>query len=133
MKRTVVGLLLFISAASTGLSVAGACQVKLGFFANGQYKDTTGLVPQCTSAFKKLAAQVKPTEYSEIYRTTPDIDGGLKVLKAAEMLVSHGWKKISMPSVGKSRMFGFQKGEKQIVISVRSETDDVLVVVVGDR
>ena len=133
MKRTVVGLLLFLSAAGAGLSVAGACPVRPGFFADGQYKDTTGLTPQCTPAFRKLAAQVKPTEYGEIYRTTPDMDGGLKVLKAAELLVSHGWKKVNMPNVGKSRMFGFQKGGKQIVISVRGGTDEVLVVVVGDR
>ena len=46
-------------------------------------------------------------------------------------MVSRGWKKFNLPSVGKNRGFGFQKSGKQIVISVRSETDDAPVV--GDR
>ncbi|MGY2892721.1 hypothetical protein [Deinococcus sp. UYEF24] len=126
MKRTVLAFLLLLSSTA-------ACPVKPGFFANGQYRDTTGLVPQCTPAFRKLAAQVKPTQYSEIYRITTDMEGGLKVLAAAELLVSNGWKKIDMPSVGTSRVFGFQKGGKQIVLTVRHETDSSLVVVTGDR
>ncbi|WP_407569053.1 hypothetical protein [Deinococcus altitudinis] len=125
MKRIVLALLL--------LSSAAACPVKPGFFANGQYRDTTGLTPQCTPAFRKLAAQVKPTEYSEIYRIDTDMEGGLKVLAAAQLLVSNGWRKVDMPGGGKSRAFGFEKGGKRIVITVRNETDYALVVVVADR
>jgi hypothetical protein len=61
------------------LPTAAACPIKAGYFANGQYQDTTGLTPLCTAQFKKIAKDVKPGEYGELYRTDLTAAGGFKV------------------------------------------------------
>ena len=130
MKLGFTGVAFLIS---VGLSIAAACPVKSGHVANGQFKDTTGLVPLCSAAFKKIAAEVKPGEYGEFYRTTLDLAGGLKVGKLSQLFSSNGWQKLSVPDNGKVKSFGFKKNGKQSVISVREGSDYVLVFLIGDK
>jgi len=73
-KKTIIIALLGVL-----LSTAAACPVRTGYVANGQFRNTTGLFPLCTAAFKKLATEVKEGEYEESYRTTFDLKGALAI------------------------------------------------------
>lgn len=127
MTRFVLPLTLLLT------TIALACPVKVGYIANGQFKNTTGLIPLCEPAFKKLAKEVKPGEYGEFYRTTLDLTGGLKVGKLVRLFSLNGWQKLSVPANGKVKSFGFKKNGKEIVVGVREGTDSVLVFLVGDK
>jgi len=120
------------------LSTATACPVKAGYVANGQFKNTTGLVPLCTPAFKKIATEVKAGEYEESYKTTFDLKGALAIRKLSGLLTSNGWKQTGASDKGQNKTLIFDKGTKQTVIAVKevpSEKDDdyVLVILLGDK
>ena len=127
MTRLILPLTLLLT------TTALACPVKSGFFANGQFRDTTGLVPQCTPAFRKVAAGVKPGEYGEIYKTTLNAAGGFKVAKAFNLFRAGGWKSAGVQRKGDDKTYSFTKGGKQTVMLVRENDDSVLVVVIGDK
>ncbi len=116
-----------------GLGTATACPVKAGSFANGQFKDTTGLTPQCSAAFRKLASQVEPGEYGEIYKTTLTAAGGFKVARAFNLFRSNGWKAAGVQTKGADKTYSFTKTGKQTVMLVRKASDYVLIVVIGDK
>jgi len=114
-------------------TMALACPVRAGYFANGQFKNTTGLLPQCSVSFKKLASEVKPGEYSEIYKTTLDAAGGFKVARAFNLFRANGWKPAGVQRKGDDTTYAFTRSGKQTVMLVRKNDASVLVVVIGDR
>ncbi|MGY2892527.1 hypothetical protein [Deinococcus sp. UYEF24] len=132
MTRFILPLTLLLT------TTALACPVKAGYVANGQFKNTTGLVPQCSAAFKKIAAEVKVGEYGEIYKTTFDLKGALAIKKLSGLLTSNGWKQTGASNKGQNKALVFDKGTKQTVIAVKEEPveqgdDYVLVVLIGDK
>ena len=126
MLRTLLPMALLASSAA-------ACPVKAGFLANGQFKDTTGLTPQCSPAFKKLSKDVKPGEYGEFYKTNLNAAGGLKVARAFNLFRANGWKAGGVQRKGNNKVYSFTKAGKQTVMLVRENDDSVLVVVIGDK
>jgi len=53
-------------------------------------KNTIGLVPLGSVAFKKIAAEVKAGEYEESYKTTFNLKGALAIRKLSGLLTSNG-------------------------------------------
>ncbi|WP_407572087.1 hypothetical protein [Deinococcus altitudinis] len=127
MTRFILPLALLLT------TTALACPVKAGYFANGQFKDTTGLTPQCSAIFKNIAAGVKPGEYGEVYKTTLTAAGGFKVGKAFNLFRANGWKSAGVVRKGNDKTYVFNKGKKQTVMLVRENDDSVLIVVIGDK
>ncbi|WP_407571195.1 hypothetical protein [Deinococcus altitudinis] len=114
-------------------ATALACPVRTGYFANGQFKDTTGLVPQCSAGFRKLAADVKAGEYGEIYKTTLNAVGGFRVAKAFNLFRANGWTSSGVARKGNDKTYVFTKGKKQTVMLVREDDRSVLIVLIGDK
>lgn len=126
MKRMTLALALVLGSAV-------ACPVKAGYFANGQFKDTTGLTPLCTPAFRKISAEVKQTEYGEIYRTSLDLKGGFQVARAVNLFTAHGWKRLNMAQPKKGKAYAFSRAGKQTVLLVREGETTALIILIGDR
>jgi len=128
-----IALLTTVPTALLLTTTALACPVRAGYVADGQFKDTTGLLPQCSVSFRKLASEVKPGEYGEMYRTTLNVAGGIRVAKAFNLFRANGWKLAGVQRNGDDATYSFTKGGKQTVMLVRKNADSVLVMVIGDR
>lgn len=135
MRLVILGAVLSVALL---FASATACPVKTGYVANGQFKNTTGLVPLCTPAFKKLTTEVKAGEYEESYKTTFDLKGALAIRKLSGLLTSTGWKQTGASNKGQNKTLVFDKGSQQTVIAVKEvpmeKGDDyVLVILLGDK
>lgn len=111
-------------------SNALACPVKKGFIANGLVKDTVKMEPLCELT-PTMRGLVKGATWAEVWGTSNDRTGGLKVISVLNSLKTLGYREGSVQNTAKGKVWQLVKGNKVVVILTAVNDPLVFITIAG--
>lgn len=108
MKRAVF---LFACLSATAL----ACDIKPGYLAHGLIRDTLKMEPLC-SLGDAMKSQVPGSKWAEVWGTTNDQAGKLKIAYVMSALELKGFKLLTKRPAEKGQVFGYVRGNETVVL-----------------
>ena len=127
-KLLMVGVLLLATA-------AGACPVKKGFWFNGLITQRAGLMePICGAVYDALRTSVKPEpgQWVEAYLLEKSRTSVVTLATLGKAITEKGYKQTVNRKKGNDLLWGFAKGDKQIILSIHDGEAVVGLTVLGN-